>query len=191
MTVLTAAELIDLKTEINEVDIWNDVRVMLPSYGYTYELVGQQWFKYPINLQARATDGQSINRYGRRTKTMNKHVIYKEYAEAYCEGVLATCKEPIQKINAKMIGSDNSNTVKALTLKAGQQIDYLYAPAGLSAWATIDNLTLDIDSDGIPRLELNLTDTAPLINPPEPPIPERQFLHIDEDTVDDTTDLIG
>jgi hypothetical protein len=164
---------------------------MLPSYGYTLELVGQQWFRYPINLQARATDGQSINRYGRRTKTLSKHVPADYYAEAYCEGELAQRKEPIPKTELKLLGIDAANIVTALTRKVAGQISYSYSPAGLNATALIDNFTLDVDLDGIPRLTLNLTDVGPLADGPDPPIPTRKFLHIDDDTVDDTTDLIG
>ena len=188
---LSGSNIVDLKTELNETDIWNDIRVSIPSYGYKLELVGAQWFRYPINLQARATDGQSINKYGRRTKTLNKHVPADYYAEAYCEGELAQRKEPIPKTELKLLGVDATNIVTAITTKVAGQISYSYSPAGLNATAVIDRTELDIDLDGIPRLTLNLTDVGPLADGPEQPIPTRQFLHIDEDTVDDTADLIG
>jgi len=191
MTALTASEITDLKTELNETDIWNDIRVSIPSYGYTLELVGAQWFRYPINLQARATSGESQNKYGRRTKTMNKQVIHQYYAEAYCEGVLEKCKEPIQKAEIKLMGVNDANILTALTVNLAQQINYVYATAGLNNTAEVDSFVLDVDLDGIPRLTLHVTDTAPLVNPPDPPIPERQFFHIDDDTVDNKTDLIG
>ena len=188
MTILT--EMTDLKTELDIADVWNEIRVMLPSYGTTLELLEDGWHRYPVDVSARAVDGQSINRYGRRTKTQSKHVINQSFAESYCQGELVKYKEPIQKINIKLMGGNETNIIKALTLKVAQQVDYLYAPAGLSAWASIDNLTLDIDLDGIPRMELNLTDndaTAPI----DPPVPLLNWFNVDVDLIDNTTDLIG
>jgi hypothetical protein len=190
MTILTAEEMTDLKTEINVNDIWNDVRVMLPSYETILELLEDGWHRYPVDLVARATDGLSISRYGRRTKTQSKHVIEQLFAESYCEGEIAKLKEPIQRISASMIGSNSANIVKALTLEVSQQIDYLYSPAGLSAWASIDNLTLDIDMDGMPRLSLNLTDNE-ATPPVDPPIPLLNWFNVDVDTIDNITDVIG
>lgn len=189
MTALT--EMTDLKTTLDTNDIWNDIRVMLPSYGYTLELIDGTWYRLPINLQARATSGESQNKYGRRTRTMSKQVLYEEYAEAYCEGVLEKCKEPIQKAELKLIGVNNANILTALTVNLADQLDYVYATAGLNNTAEVDSFVLDIDLDGIPRLTLNVTDTAPLLNPPDPPIPERQFFNVNVDTVDSTTDLVG
>ena len=155
---LLGSNFVDLKTELNESDIWNDIRVMLPSYGYTLELVGDIWYKYPVNLQARATSGESQLKYGRRTKTLNKHVPANYYAQSYCEGELAQRKEPICKTYIKLLGIDATNIVTALTARVATEISYFYVTAGLNATALIDNLTLDIDLDGIPRLTLNLTD---------------------------------
>ena len=92
-----------------------------------------------------------------------------------------------------MIGSNSANIIKALTLKVSQQVDYLYAPAGLSAWASVDNLTLDIDLDMVPRLSLNMTDNESItITPPvDPPVPVTDWFNVDVDRVDNTTDLIG
>jgi hypothetical protein len=157
---LTASELTDLKTDLTEKDIWNDIRVMLPSYGYTLELIGGTWYRLPINLQARATDGQSINKYGRRTKTLNKHVTANYYAQSYCEGELAQRKEPMTKVDLKLIGTDATNIITALTAKVATQVSYVLATAGLNDTGIIDNLTLDIDLDGIPRLTLSITEAT-------------------------------
>jgi hypothetical protein len=194
MTILTAGEMTDLKTEINTNDVYNDIRVMVPSYSYTLvETAPDVWYRYPIDINVREVDSLSINRYGRRTKMQSKQVIGSMFAETYCAGELVKWKEPIQRIAVSMIGSNSANTIKALTLKVSQQVDYLYAPAGLSAWASVDNLTLDIDMDGIPRLSLNLTDNEAItITPPvDPPVPVTAWFNVGVDRVDNTTDLIG
>lgn len=191
MTILTASEMTDLKTEIKTNDIYNDIRVLVPSYEYTLvETAPDVWYRYPVAINVREVDSLSINRYGRRSKIQNKHVIGSMYAEEYCANELAKWKEPIQKVNVNMIGSTSANTVKALSLKVAQQVDYLYAPAGLSAWASVDNLTLDIDLDGIPRLALNLTDNE-ATTPVDPPVPVTDWFNVGIDRVDNTTDLIG
>lgn len=194
MTMLTASDMVDLKTELNTNDIYNDIRVLVPSYEFTLvETAPEVWYRYPIAINVREIDSLSINRYGRRTKIQNKHVIGSMFAEEYCANELAKLKEPVQKIKANMIGSTPANIVKTLTLKVSQQVDYLYAPAGLSAWASIDNLTLDIDTDGLPRLALNLTDNEAItITPPvDPPVPVTDWFNVGVDRVDNITDLIG
>jgi len=183
MTILTGAELTDLKTEINTADIWNDVRVMLPSYEYTLELKDDGWHKYPVDLVARSTDGASISKYGRRTKTQSKHVIEQAFAEAYCEGEVAKCKEPVTKVELKVIGSNHANIITALTTRVAQQINYQYAPAGLNDIGSVDNLVMDVDLEGVPRLTLNLTEVGPL--------ELFNLFEVDIDTVDDSDDLIG
>lgn len=189
MTIIT--EMVDLKTEIKTDDIYNDIRVLVPSYEYTLvETAPEVWYRYPIAINVREVDSLSINKYGRRTKIQNKHVIGSMFAETYCAGELAKLKEPIQRVNVKMIGNTSANIVKTLTLKVAQQVDYLYAPAGLSAWASVDNLTLDIDLDGIPRLTLNLTDNE-ATSPVDPPVPVTDWFNVGMDRVDNTTDLIG
>ena len=189
MTILTESVMVDLQTELDIADVWNEVRVMLPSYETTIELKEDGWHRYPVDLAFRANDGLSISRYGRRTKTQSKHVIEQNFAEAYCAGEVSKYKEPVQRLNVKLIGSNDANMVKALTLKVAQQLDYLYAPAGLSAWASIDNLTLDIDLDGIPRLELNLTDNDATV-PVVPPVPRHDYFKVGISLVDGT-DIVG
>ena len=153
--MITGAEMTDLKTELDIADVWNDVRVMLPSYETTIELLEDGWHRYPVDIVARAIDGNSINRYGRRTKTQSKHVIEKSFAEAYCAGELAKYKEPFQRANLSMVGN-----ATILSMKIGQPVTYVYAPAFANATAIVDSLTLDIDMDGIPRLSVSLTDAT-------------------------------
>ena len=162
MTVLTGNEITDLKVEINTAAIWNDVRVMLPSYGYTLELKDDGWHKYPVDLVARSTDGASINKYGRRTKTQSKHVIEQGFAEAYCDSEIEKYKEPAAQIDMNLIGSNATNILMALTARVAQQISYQYTPAGLAATGLVDNLTLDVDMDGVPRLTLNISEVRSL-----------------------------
>lgn len=155
---LSSSTFVDLKTTLDTNDIWNDIRVMLPSYDYTLELIGGTWYKLPINLQARATDGASQLKYGRRTKTLNKQGINSYYAESYCAGELLQRKEPLNKTYMKLLGVNDANIITALTTKIATEVSYIYATAGLNATAIVDNLTLDIDLDGILRLTINTTD---------------------------------
>lgn len=156
MTTLT--EFCDLVANLNTEEIWNDIRVMLPSYSYTLSLVGEQWYKYPIDIVARAVDSESIRNYGRRTKTLNKHVINKSYAEYYCESEVAKYKQPYQGLDAKIIGETDSLIVKALTMKLSDSIEYDYSP--FTGTAKVDKLVLDIDLDRLPRLAIGMTDAS-------------------------------
>jgi hypothetical protein len=162
LTTLTDSNFLDLKYNLDTNDIWNDVRVMLPSYEYTLELVGATWYKYPVNLQSRSIDGQSINKYGRRTKTQNKHVIDSYFAEAYCDGEVLRYKEPMHRLEVKLVGQDAANIILALNTKISDQLSYINSTSGLNDTGIVDNLTLDIDLDMVPRLTLNLTEATAL-----------------------------
>jgi hypothetical protein len=178
MTTFTDSNLTNLKITYEINDVWNDARVMLPSYDYTLELVGETWIKSPINLQARATDGESINKYGRRTKTLNKPGINSYYAETYCQGAVDRYSEPMHKLDAKLIGKNAANIVLALNTKLSDQVTYINATSELNDTGIIDRLTLDIDLDGIPRLTMNITEARALelLN----------LFHIDVDLIDGT-----
>jgi len=156
MITLTGSEMTDLKTELDIADVWNEARVMLPSYETTLELLEDGWHRYPVDIVARATDGPSINKYGRRTRTQSKHVIEQTYAEPYCTGEVAKYKEPVPLVEIKMIGSNAANIILAISPRVAGQVAYQYAPWGLNAIGAVDQAVLDVDLDGIPRLELKL-----------------------------------
>lgn len=183
MITLTGSELTDLKTELDIADVWNDVRVMLPSYETTLELLEDGWHRYPVDLVARATDGPSISKYGRRTKTQNKHVIEQYFAEAYCEGEVSKYKEPVTRVEMKLLGSNAANIIMALTARAAGQVAYQYSPLGLSAIGMVNSAVLDVDLDGIPRLTLSAHEISAqdLL----------EWFHVDVDTIDNETDVIG
>lgn len=181
MITLTGSELADLKTELDTSDIWNDVRVMLPSYETTLELLEDGWHRYPVDLVARATDGPSISKYGRRTKTQSKHVIEQYFAEAYCEGEVAKYRKPVSKVQLKVVGSTAANIITALTARLAGGVAYQYEQ--VNAIGAIDAVVFDVDLDGIPKLDLNVHELSAqdLLD----------CFNIDVDTVDSITDVIG
>jgi hypothetical protein len=182
-TSLTGDNFSDLKTDLDDRDIRNDVRVIVRSYDYTYEQIDGIWYKYPIDLTRRVVDSDSSIRYGRRSKIQNRHVMDEHYADTYCDREIYKGKEPFQRATAKMLGVTDDNITKILTTKVGALVGYQYTPAGLQNTALIDNFTLDVDLDQIPRLTLNLTDANPL--------DMVDFFNIDVDKIDNTTDMIG
>jgi hypothetical protein len=183
MITLTGSELTDLKTEVDIADVWNDVRVMLPSYETTLELLEDGWHRYPVEIVARATDGPSISQYGRRTKTQSKHVIEQYFAESYCEGEVAKYKEPVPRVEMKVIGSNAANVIMALSPRVARQVAYQYSPLGLNAIGAVDTAVLDVDLDGIPRLTLSAHEISAqdLL----------EWFHVGIDTIDNETDVIG
>lgn len=162
MITITDSELADLKVELNTAEIVNDVQVLLPSYTYTLELKDDGWHKYPVDLVARATDGQSINKYGRRSKIQNKHVIEAAFADAYCAGEIEKYKEPTGLVSANLIGHNDANIIRALTARAGQGVIYQDEVAGLDNTGRIDSVTFDVELGGIPRLALEISQVRAL-----------------------------
>jgi hypothetical protein len=162
LTALTNANFIDLKVELDISEVWNEVRVLLPSYSWTYELIGGVWVKIADDYSRRYTDGASMNKYGRRTKTFNKHVMDSGFGEEYCYAEVERLKEPCNKIEANLVGQDDANIALILGMDLSQQVSYVNLTSGLNDTGLIDNLVLDIDLDKIPRLAVNLTEVKSL-----------------------------
>jgi hypothetical protein len=174
MTTLTDTELVDLKIQLDDTQILNDLRVMIPNYSYdlVYAESGGVYYVSDVNYQNllyTSIEQGSINKYGRRSKINKYQVMDEVFQEAWCEAQKQKYAEPVQKLSVKMVGSDDANIIKALTLKVAQQVDYLYEPAGLSAWAEISSIVLEVNTDGMLRLELNLTDNVAIETPVVPP----------------------
>ncbi len=162
MTVLVDANFQDLKAELDIAEVWNEARVLLPSYSYTLELQDGVWVRIPEDYSHRYLDGESINKYGRRTKTCNKHVIHSDFGEAYCRSEVDKYKEPSHGINVKLAGVDSPNTILALATKISDRISYINSTSGLNDTGLVDSLQLSIDLDRIPRLTINLTEVRAL-----------------------------
>lgn len=160
MTALTDANFIELKTELDIAEVWNEVRVLIPSYSYSYKLVDGVWIRMADDYTQRYTDGDSINKYGRRTKTFNKHVMDSSFGESYCTGEIEKGKTPANKLELRMVGKDDANTVLALATKISDQISYVNAISGLSGTGLVDSVVLDIDLDFIPRMVIGMTEVT-------------------------------
>ncbi len=153
---------INLKYDLDDSEIFNDVRVLLPSYSYTLELTGGIWYKIPIDLAQRATNGESINKYGRRCKTQRTHVIGELFAEAYCKGEVEKYHEPMEKLDISIIGDNDTDILTALTIKMSDEVGYINAESHLSNTGLLDRIVLDIQLDQVPRLTLDVTEVRPL-----------------------------
>lgn len=160
MTTLVASNLTDLKIDLSINDVWNDIRILLPSYSYTLELQGATWVRIPDDYSQRYADGDSINKYGRRTKILNKHVIDKSFGEEYCYQEAKRRKDPSNRINAKIMGKDDTDTAMCLLLatKMSAQVSYIHAASGLNDTGFIEKLELDISLDRIPRLNMTISE---------------------------------
>jgi len=164
MTTLIAAELLDLKVDLDIADVLNDVRVLLPSYSYTLVLVGAIWYKIPIDVSQCYTDGASINNYGRRTKIYNRHVIDSSFSEEFCHVKTDASKDPCNRVDMNMAGQTDAEMALILDLatKPNAQVSYLHAATGLNDTGVIESLDLDIDLDLIPRLKTTVREVKAL-----------------------------
>jgi len=158
MTTLVAGNFIDLKIDLDISEVWNEARVMLPSYSYTYELQGQTWVRIPVDVSQRYVDGASVNKYGRRTQTISKHAIDQSFSEEYCQTKVDKYKEPCNKVDVNLMGKDDADTALVLSLmtKLASQISYIHAPTGLNSTGLIQKLDLNIDLDRVPRLTMTI-----------------------------------
>jgi|GEM_PF-6618378 len=183
MTTLIGDDLIDLVLSVDDTEIWNDVRVMVPSYTYTLELLDDGWHKYPVDVVQRNVDSASINKYGRRTKTQKWQVIEQYFAEAYCSGQVLKYKEPMDRAKIKMVGANDANILTGLTARLGQTMTCQVAALDMNHIGYVDHFTLDVDADNIMRIGMNIEELRPL---------EALYLfHVGIDTVDNAAHVIG
>jgi len=166
MTTLNEENFADLKIDLDIAQVWNDIRVLLPSYSYTLELQGSTWIKIPDDYSQRYVEGASVNKYGRRTRTLNKHVIDRSFGEEYCHSEADKSCEPLNRLDIKLVGKDPENIAICLLLAASlsSQVSYMHEAIGLDNTGMIEKVDLDIDLDRIPRLNMTMSEIQPQIS---------------------------
>lgn len=162
MTVITNANLIDLKIDLDIEDVWNEIRVLIPSYSWTYELIGEVWVKIADDYSQRYLDSESMNKYGRRTKTFNKQVMDSSFGEEYCYAEAERLKDPRTNIEFKIVGRNDTEIPIIFGMDLSDHVSCLESTSGFDGTGFVGSIVIDIDLDKIPRATIKMEEVAAL-----------------------------
>ena len=110
-------------------------------------------------LQVRATDSDSINKYGRRTMNLvwptgatenQMQAVVDRYCEKY--------KEPAARLSLTLLGKDDTNLGIIYQPEVSQTVQAINARLGLNDLFYIDSIEIHGGIDGVPVCVLGLTD---------------------------------
>jgi hypothetical protein len=159
MTTLTTAELQNLKINIDDSEIRNDLRILIPHYDYELNYVGLLVDSVTYNdLVLTTVDSDSISKYGRRTK-INKHqVMDKSFQDAWSGMQKQEYAEPFYSLQAtlspeqitKMLTTKISDVLTVTETTSGVNNEYIVTNWVLEARPGITTCTLglkELDTD--------------------------------------------
>lgn len=162
MTTLT--NYTDLKYQIDDKEVFNDIRVIMFHYAWDADLTTVPPYTfYPIDLQYVASDTDSINRYGRRTKLLKQAVPNINYGQPCCESNLDKFKEPMAITKTSFIGDNDTITAQCLGFDISEQYTLVDTTMGLNDTFWVDRMSLEVNFiTRVPKLTLNLTEARAL-----------------------------
>jgi len=157
----------DLELTLDDTEIFNDLRVMIPHYYYDLSYIDLGGGNYQSvvtwrDLIYQSLDGPSVNKYGRRTKTQKFHVMDASFQEAYCENNKQKYAEPLQKAKAKIIGSDEFKIIQCLNTRLSEQYVLDNPVMELNDTFRVDSIILEIRPNQAPVLSLGLGEVQAL-----------------------------
>jgi hypothetical protein len=143
MTTLTDSEIQDLTYTLDDAEIRNDLRVMVPNYRYVITWVGMAATVTYYNLVLTSLSSSSIDKYGRRTKVNKFQVINDEFVEAWCENSKQEYAEPYAEAEVVLPGVD-SNIVKCLSTKISDVFTLTNSTSGIDDKYKVSGYVLDV-----------------------------------------------
>jgi hypothetical protein len=158
---MTLDELNNLEVSLDDAEILNDLRVVIPHYFYNIEYDGETPIVTYIDLVGQSVGWESIRKYGRRTKIQKYQVMNAEFEEAYCENNKQKYAEPLQKATAKIIGSTDEKIAQCFGFELSQQHTLVNSDMELNDTFRVDNIVLEI-RDGNPVVTLGLGECGAL-----------------------------
>lgn len=144
----------DFKYEVSEKEIFNDVRFMIPRYGMVLDEEVEPPVWVPIDYIYRRLDGESVAKYGRRTKYSKHHLVNKGYGPMLTARDLEKHHEPYPEAKLTMTNINSDIMDKILRTKVSNRIDY-----DEQTW-WVDGLTLKLSN--VVQAEYALVGTRPI-----------------------------
>lgn len=144
MTTLVDAELHDLKINLDDTEIRNDLRVLIPHYDYVITYVGEDVDTITYNdLILASIDSDSIQKYGRRSRINRYQIMDQTFQEAWAENQKQRYAEPFYNLEAVIPGTDD-NIAKCLNTKISDQLTVTETTSGINNEYMVDSYTLEV-----------------------------------------------
>ncbi|MCJ7744569.1 MAG: hypothetical protein MUO99_08475 [Dehalococcoidales bacterium] len=140
-------QLSDAVYGIDDENIINDARVIIPHYDkeLDYSLDPPAWT--PVDFKVYNIDENSQNKYARRTR-INKEVVgnWFHFASTYCEQTLKDCRDPVPSMTLRVLGADDEAIKKLLAIRIIDKLLVTVAEAGIDKRFWIDNKILTLET---------------------------------------------
>ena len=141
MTTLVDAELHDLKINLDDTEIRNDLRVLIPHYDYVITYVGFDVDTVTYNdLVLTSIDSDSIKKYGRRSRINRYQIMDTTFQEAWAENQKQLYAEPYYSLQATL---SPEQIVKMLTTKVSDILTITETTSGVNNEYIVTNWVLE------------------------------------------------
>ena len=150
-----------LTYEVNDTNIYNDCRVMVPHYDVNYIWNGSEYLAQWLDLVYVSQDGASSNLYGRRTLLQKYHTIAELWSEGFCNFNLARYKDPWPVPTVTVPGLDDETIQQCLETKISDLINILEPLSGINESFWVDGFDLTLDRTQMPIMALKFTQARP------------------------------
>jgi len=145
---LVDSELQDLTINLDDTEIKNDLRVLIPNYSYSgpWKEFGSIWYAPVLtyhDLVKASLDSESIRKYGRRSKINKYQVMDASFEEAWVENQKQKHAEPYYSLGATIPGID-ANVEKCLNTKISDVLTVTNAVSGIDNEYMVESYELEI-----------------------------------------------
>lgn len=142
---MNSTELTDLKINLDDTEILNDLRVMVPRYSYdlTWEETGGVYHVTNVNyhdLIHTEIESDSIHKYGRRSKVNKYQVMDDSFKEAWAENQKQRSHEPLYDCDAVMVGQ---NAINYLGTKVSDNVTLADSITGINNSYWVDSYVIE------------------------------------------------
>lgn len=174
----------DAKYKLDDKDIINDARVLIPHAGerLDYSVDPPVWV--PVDSTFLRRDQTSIDEHGRRTKTLHWAGSNSLFTQAsWCEKIIRDKKDPTPEMTAKMIPATDVEIAKHLKTRVSDKFLFDNDSMGMLNKFWIDSKVMTIQGSYV-TIDYGLTEITSLENIPG-------LFEVDVDRVDDVEELVG
>ncbi len=126
---LTETDVQDFTYGLDDVEIRNDVRYLIPHHRYELDVTQSPPVDVPVDFMHLESDALSDQKYGRRTQIMKYHIPNDFGGVATCKANLEKAKEPLLQAKVTIAGENTDNIEKCLKARLSDicqvDIDFL------------------------------------------------------------------
>jgi len=153
MTDYTITEYTDAKYNLDDKEIWNDFRGVIPN-GYRTLIDGVMYIH--ADTKSRVLDSDSALKYGRRVRLI-KYYASESFADYLAEFARHKYDEPYPELTIFLAGETDAKIADIFAINLSDRVHLTNTTMGMDKWFWINKITLHLDTKyNMPILELKL-----------------------------------